>query len=177
MDWQVPLAIATLAFLAFIIWQVRPSFRGGGAPPRQALAAARAKVDAAKDDAERASALCDAGDAYATQLGRGGAAAAYYLRAMRCDPKSAALVERAAKGLSRRPRVLENVLWRRLGADPWSAETRAATVAAVRELEHLYHRRLKSPPRARALAHFVHVLAPDEAKKPRSKRASTPDAD
>lgn len=160
MEWQVPLAIATLAFGAFVLWQVRPSFGARVIPTRQAVKDARAKVAAAKDDASRAAALCDVGDACAGQLGRASAAAAYYLRAMRCAPASLPIVERAAVGLRRRPRVLENLLWRRLGNDRWSPETRAATLGAVAELARLYHERLKNPPRARALEHLAQALDP-----------------
>lgn len=160
MEWQVPLAIATLAFGAFVLWQVRPSFGRRGIPTRKAFKAARAKVAAAKDDAARAAALCDVGDACAGQLGRASAAAAYYLRAMRCAPESPAVVERASSGLQRRPRVLENLLWRRLGHGPWSPETRAPTLLAIAELARLYHGRLKDPPRARALEHLARALEP-----------------
>ena len=158
MDWQVPLVVAAIAFLALVLWKVRPSFGGGGAPVREALKKARAKIDAAKDDAARAEALCEAGDACASLLGRSGAAAAYYLRAMRCDPRSAAIAPRAAKALWRRPRVLENLLWRRLAHEPWSPEVRDATIAAIHELEHLYRKRIKSPPRAKALHHLAQAI-------------------
>jgi hypothetical protein len=78
---------------------------------------------------------------------------------MRCDPKAVTVVERAAKALWRRPRVLEDVLWRRLGHESWGPDTREATLATIAELAHLYRKRLKSPPRARALQHLAEALA------------------
>ena len=96
-----------------------------------AFKAARAKIEAAKTDADKANALCEAADACALAFGRSEAAASYYLRAMRLIPASADLVERAIQGLEHRPRALESLLWRKLGADPEHAPSPEATRAAL----------------------------------------------
>lgn len=116
-----------------------------------ALKAARAKIEAAKTDVEKANALCEAADACALAFGRGEAAASYYLRAMRVIPSSAELVERAVQGLEHRPRALESLLWRKLGADPEHAPSPEATRAALEGLAKIYATRPRSAVRARAV--------------------------
>lgn len=158
MSWHVPLAVLAIVFLAVLLWQNRPALARSRPPLRAALREARARIEGAADDEARARALCDAGDACATSLGRAGSAQGYYLRAMRCDPRSVELVERAARGLARRPRALEALLWRRLGAEPWTDETRAPALAAMRALAGLYAERLRDPHRARALENALAAL-------------------
>ena len=102
MSWQLPLVIAAVLFAGFTIWRIRPALRvNRGARRRRAgaLRDAKKRVEAAKtsEDAERALALCDAGDACAASF-RATSAIGYYLRAMRRDPASSALVQRAAVG-------------------------------------------------------------------------------
>ncbi len=153
MDWHVPLAIATLVFFAFMVWRMRPAFltEAGGRPLRAGLREARKLIDEAKTDEERALALCAAGDACAHALGRSTGAIGYYLRAMRANPASSEIVERAAVGLARRPHALESLLWRRLGAEPWTGNARPAALAALRHLASLYAGPLHQGTRARAL--------------------------
>jgi hypothetical protein len=153
MDWHVPLVVATLVFFAFTVWRVRPAFFSGrrGHPVRVALREAKKRIDEAKTDGERALALCDAGDACARSIGRTTGAIGYYLRAMRVNPASSDIVERAAAGLARRPRALESLLWRRLGAEPWTGNARPAALAALRYLAALYAGPLHQGTRARAL--------------------------
>jgi hypothetical protein len=158
MSWQIPLAIVAIVFLAVLLWQNRPAFIGARPSLRKALKAARARIEGASDEKSRALALCDAGDACALSLGRGTAAIGYYLRAMRCDPSSVEIVERAAKGLAKRPRALEHLLWRRLGAEPWTDGTRDPAMAALRQLSKLYEGRLRDHARARALEHALVAL-------------------
>jgi hypothetical protein len=124
-----------------------------GGPGATALKEARARLAAAKTDAERAAALCDAGDASAAGLGRGDSAIGYYLRAMRLAPHSAELVSRAARALARKPHALESLLWRRLGAEPWSGSGVDAARRAIEELSKLYAGPLRNLARARALEH------------------------
>jgi hypothetical protein len=160
MTWNAPLVVATLVFVAFLLWRLRPSFGGsGGRGKGAALKAAKQRIEAAKTDAERSIALCDAGDAMATGIAGGDSAVGYYLRAMRTDPRSAELVTRAAKGLARRPRALESLLWRRLGAEPWSGGGEAAARAALDELAKLYAGPLRNAPRARAMENARALLA------------------
>jgi hypothetical protein len=160
MTWNVPLVVATFVFFAFLLWKLRPSLGGaGGRGKGAALRAAKQRVEAAKTDLDRALALCDAGDAVATGLAGGDSAVGYYLRAMRTSPQSAELVARAAKGLARKPRALESLLWRRLGAEPWSGGGEAAARAALEELARLYAGPLRNAPRARAIENARALLA------------------
>src|SRR5579883_2662968 len=96
--WSVPLIVATAAFLAVLLWRVRPAVLGGkDRAAREALRAAHARVAAAKDDATRAEALCDAAELVVRDLRGPASAAALYQRAMRAAPASSAVVERAVK--------------------------------------------------------------------------------
>jgi hypothetical protein len=158
-DWHIPLIVAAAVFLAFILWKMRPAvFALPSGKHRAKLRDAQKRIEAAKDDASRAAALCDAAEAAATQPGGVTSATGYYLRAMRTDPRSPDIVDRAAAGLSRRPRALESLLWRRLGAEPWSGEGRAAAQAALRHLATLYDGPLQNAARARALENALAAL-------------------
>lgn len=161
MDWQLPLLVSAGVFAAFLLWKMRPSFGrpdGGTGPARAALRAAKARVAEAKSDEARALALCDAGDASAAMLGGATSAVGYYLRAMRTNPRSEAIVERACKGLARRPRALESLLWRRLGAEVWTGAGEASARRALRELGVLYEGPLRNPARARAMENALAAL-------------------
>jgi hypothetical protein len=160
MTWELALAIVAGLFGVFIVWRVRPSLgpRRIGKARRQALADARAKLAAATSPADRARALCDAGDACAYTAGSLTSALGYYLRAMRSDPTSAEPIVRAARGLARRPRTLESVLWRRLGQAPWEGANRAAALAALTELARVYAGSLRNRRRAGALRHALAAL-------------------
>jgi hypothetical protein len=158
-DWHIPLILAAAVFLAFLLWRMRPAvFAFPSGKQRANLREAQARIEAAKDDAGRAVALCDAADASAAQAGGVTRAIGFYLRAMRSDPRSAEIVERAAAGLARRPRALESLLWRRLGAEAWSGDSRAAAKAALRHLAALYDGPLRNAPRARALENALGAL-------------------
>jgi hypothetical protein len=162
------LVIAAMLFGAFMVWRLRPSFGGGtpaGGPARGALRDAKKRVESAGSPGERALALCDAGDACAASL-RANSAVAYYLRAMRSDPTSSALVERAARGLARRPHALESLLWRRLGAEPWAGGSRDAAIAALRSLAAIYEGPLRNRARARALDHALAALGEPARRAP-----------
>lgn len=158
-DWHVPLIIAAALFLGFILWKVRPAvFSPQSSRNRAALREAHKRIEEAKDDAARALALCDAGDASAKQPGGVTSAIGFYLRAMRSDPLSAEIVDRAATALARRPRALESLLWRRLGAESWTGNARPAARAALKHLTALYDGPLRNAPRARALEHALAAL-------------------
>ncbi len=61
MTWNVPLVLATLAFVLFLAWKLRPAATTiGGSGKAAALREAKQRVEAAKTDEERALALCDA---------------------------------------------------------------------------------------------------------------------
>ena len=159
MTWHIPLVVAAAAFLAVVLWRVRPAFGPARPSLRVALKDARERIEAAKDDKSKAIALCDAADVCALSLGRASSAHGYYLRAMRCDPQSVDIIDRAAKGLKRRPRDLEHVLWRRLAQSEWKGDMRAPAIAALKHLVELYDDRLRSPHRARALEHAIVALS------------------
>jgi hypothetical protein len=157
MSYELPLVVAAVLFAVFMAWRTRPALGPSRSVGRAALKAAKTRIEVAKTPEERALALCDAGDASASSL-RASSAVGYYLRAMRADPTSAALVERAARGLARRPHSLEGLLWRRVGAEPWGGASRQAAMTALRELAHLYDGRLRSRSRARAIDYALSAL-------------------
>lgn len=160
MDWHVPLVVAALAFLALMVFRLAPMGHGeDAANARAALKAARKRLEAATTDEERVSALVEAGNASARLVSGGGRAVQYYLRAMKVAPGSADLVERVVKGMAKRPRGLENILWRRLGSEPWSSGDAAVLAAILTHLGALYAGPLKSSVRARAFANMLNMIA------------------
>ncbi len=160
MTWQLALAVAAALFGVFIVWRVRPSFgpRPQSKATREAIAQARGKIASARTPDERARALCDAGDARAFLIGNVSSALGFYLRAMRSDPTAVEPITRAARGLARRPRALESLLWRRLGVGPWTGGRRAPAIAALTELHRIYASSLRRRSRARAIAQVLDAL-------------------
>jgi hypothetical protein len=167
MNTQPLVLLVAMLFGAFMVWRLRPAFGEGraAAPARGALRDAKKRIESASSAEERALALCDAGDACAASL-RVNTAVAYYLRAMRTDPGSSALVERATKGLARRPHALESLLWRRLGAEPWASSSKSAAATALRSLASLYEGPLRNRARARALDHALAALGEPPRRVP-----------
>jgi hypothetical protein len=166
-DWSVPLAIATASFLAFVLFRVRPTFTFGPfgrarAPkaPRERLRIAKERAQSAPDPHARAIALCDAADIVGRRLAGKAAAASLYQRALRADPASVEIVRRVAAGLATRPRSLESLLWRHLGASPWTGSAVEAVRAALEALRSLYDGPLRNASRARALSHAKDALQP-----------------
>lgn len=159
--WQLPLLISAIAFAALLVFKTRPMVSAVATPDGRVAAAAlkqaQARVAAAKDDAARALALCDAADASA-RLGKTSSAAAFYMRALRADPSSKAIVERAAAALARRPGALENLMWRHLGGAPWTGEGREAAIASLRALAGVYARKKRTHARARAIENALAAL-------------------
>jgi hypothetical protein len=145
----LPLAVAAGVFFAMVVWRVRPAIGFGRRPgvSKEAVRAHLARAEEAKDEHSRALALCDAADLLAA-----GAARGLYLRAMRSDPASVQVVERTVKGLAKRPRTLEAVLWRHLAAEPWMG-ARDASVVALDALRTLYEGPLRRSVRAKFFAH------------------------
>jgi hypothetical protein len=160
MDWQIPLVVSAFVFVAFMVWRMRPAFGDGRTRGERArvLREAMDRIGEAKDDAARARALSDAGEACAGMVGRAGSAAQYFYRAMRAAPENADIVRRAARCLQTKPHALESLLWRRLGADSWNTSTRAASLEALRELALLYRRSLRLRVRGKALSHVLAEL-------------------
>jgi hypothetical protein len=159
MDWHVSVVVAAVIFGLYVLYKFRPIFgeRGGGAG-RVDLRAARARLTKATTDAERLEALLAAGDACARTVGLGGGASSYYFRAMRLAPSSENVVDQASKALARRPRILETLLWRRLGSEPWDGASTNATRAVLRQLIAIYTTTRRSALRARAMERALAVL-------------------
>ncbi len=169
MDWKL-IAAATV-FGLYVIYRFRPMFAGSRAA-LGSLAEARKKIDAAKTDEERALALAEAGDACAGAVGRTTGAVGYYTRAMRANPSSVDLVERAAKGLLRRPRALEQLMWRRLASEGWGGNNKAAALAALTHLCRVYERSPRNKTRARMFEHLLVALG--APAPPRTRADSRP---
>ncbi len=165
---STPLVVAAAAFLLVLLWRVRPAFPLGFGPRRRASREALReveKIEASADPQARARALCDAADLMASGVGGASSATGLYLRAMRTDPRSAEVVDRAVAGMQARPRALESLLWRHLGQAPWTSDSHEATRRALDSLRVLYEGPLRNAVRARALANARDAL-------PRSSLAS-----
>ncbi|MEA2752754.1 MAG: hypothetical protein QOI41_6897 [Myxococcales bacterium] len=156
LDWHLPLLVSAIAFAAFMVFRFRPVISGDGRTNAALLKGAKQRILAAKDDVTRANALCDAADACAT-LGRIGAAVTFYLRALRADPTSKEIAQRAAEGLARRPAALEKVMWRHLATTRF-VDSREAAVIALRALVASYSKRPRFHARARALENVLEAL-------------------
>jgi hypothetical protein len=156
-DWQIPLLVSAVIFAAFMVFKMRPAVTPGARATAAALNDAKKRLEAAKDDAARALALADAGDASA-RLGRTNGAVGFYLRALRADPQSVAIVERAATSLARRPGALELLMWRHLAAHPWVGDNRATAIAGLKALAGVYGKRRRHHVRARAIGHALVAL-------------------
>jgi hypothetical protein len=162
---SIALDVATGAFVLMILWRVRPSFGPVRRAGRQALREAQARIEKATDEAARARALCDAADIVVADAPLAGSARAQglYLRALRADPASAEVIARAVLGLARRPRALEGLLWRHLGAADWRGPCKPAMVAALDALKGLYEGPLRNAVRARAIGNAREALGATKA--------------
>lgn len=155
--YQIPLLISAIAFMAFLVFKMRPALGRDSREHAVALKDAKDRIEKATDDEAKAKALCDAGDACA-RLGRLNAAVGFYLRALRANHKSKEVVERTAAGLAKRPAQLENLMWRQLGAVEWKADARDAQLAALRALATVYAKRPRHQHRAKAVEHALAAL-------------------
>jgi hypothetical protein len=157
-DWSTPLVVATAAFLAAVLWRIRPAWGPRRRASREALRDARTRIESAADEQARARALCDAADVLAKGLRGAANATGLYLRAIRSDPQSADVVRRAVAGLAKRPRALESLLWRHLSMTAWSGPSRESTRVALEALRALYDGPLKNAARGRALSNALDAL-------------------
>lgn len=155
--WRHAVVGAAVLFLLFLVVKLRPrsSDRPGFAAE---VRAQRQRARDAKTDAERAEALCEAGR-LARESGRHALAAAFFQRAMRADSTSVLAVERTVSALSRRPRLLEELLWRRLSRLPWEGAHLAAARATVAALRHVYLHSARDAARAEFLRRFDERLS------------------
>jgi hypothetical protein len=156
-EWSTPLILATAAFLAVLLWRIRPMVPGPrlGAS-REAMREASARIEAAPNEKERAIALCDAADLMNPVSAQG-----LYMRAIRADPTSVVVIERAVAALAKRPRVLERLLWRYLAGSPWRG-AREATSAVLEALRILYEGPLRNATRAKAMANARDAIVDGE---------------
>jgi hypothetical protein len=150
--WQeAALAVAAVSFLGFLLVKLRP---GGGGPGALSadVRAARDRAHAATTPRARAEALVEAGRLSVRTRGRWTAAAGFFLRAMNADPTWPDAVHQLVSAFKmRRPRLLEKMLWRRLGALPWDAAHRAVLREVVAGLVRLYERELRDRSRAEVM--------------------------
>jgi hypothetical protein len=159
--WQVALLVSAVVFAAFMVFKMRPAVTPHGRAKAAALESARRRIEEAKDDATRAVALADAGDACA-HLGRTNSAVGFYLRALRVGSGSTAIVKRASAALVRRPAALELLMWRHLAAHPWAGEHRAAALAGLRVLADVYGRRHRHHVRRQAIERALEALGGED---------------
>lgn len=152
--------VAAVAFLLVLLWRVRPAFSDeeSEAPVRG--------LDTAKSDGERVDLLAAAGEGFARKLGGARKASACFSRAMRLAPESRELVVRASSALSRSPKVLESLLWRRLGSGTWAGNERLVAEAALAELVKIYDASSRTRPRARALENVLSGLGVKASEEP-----------
>lgn len=156
--WREALAAVAALFLGFLLVKLRPVSRSRAALSAE-VSAARSRARTAATPRLRAEALCEAGEVSAKQGRRFTAAAGYFLRAMKADPTSAEIVERAANALQRRrPGLLEKLLWRRLAAVPWDDAHRAAARSLSLALGRVYERGLRDKARAEVLRRLAQRL-------------------
>jgi hypothetical protein len=157
---STPLVAAAAAFLVVVLWRVRPALPFGARrrASREALREAKERIESSATPEARALALCDAADIMVRSVGGASSATGLYLRAMRTDPHSAAVVGRAIAGLGARPRALESLLWRHLAQAPWTSDSRETTKTVLDALRALHEGPLKNAIRARAFGNFRDAL-------------------
>jgi hypothetical protein len=153
--WREALAGVAVLFVAFLLVKMRPSSRRRAAVSDE-LKAARARVHEAKTPEDRARALTEAGRLAGVQA-RWTAAAGLFLRAMKAAPTDETVVAQTVETLrSKRPKLLEKILWRRLAHTDWDAAHGGVTRAAAEGLLSLYQGKLRDSSRA---AFFRRLLA------------------
>lgn len=148
---QAVLVVTAVLFLGFLLVKMRP-----GGTHRAALTAevraAQERARIAETPRARAEALLDAG-VLAVRAGRRWmTATGFFLRAMNADPTSSLIVQRLIQTFhARRPRLLEKILWRRLGTLPWDDAHQAVLGEVAVGLAQLYDRQLRDRSRAEVM--------------------------
>ncbi len=145
---ELVVAGVAVLFLVFLVFRMRP-----GSPRREVLGAevkaARERARAASTPRARAEALAEAGTLAVRDGARWTAAAGSFLRAMNADPTWPEAVEQLVAAFRRRrPRMLEKILWRRLGHVPWDDAHRGVLLAMTRALRQLYEKERRDAVRA-----------------------------
>ncbi|APR76590.1 Hypothetical protein A7982_01937 [Minicystis rosea] len=161
MGWQqTVLAGAAMLFLGFLIVKMWPGGSRRGALGKD-VRAARDRAHAATTPRARAEALVEAARLSVRDGGRWTAAAGLFLRAMNSDPTwPDAVAQLAGTFHRRRPRLLEKILWRRLGLLPWDAGHRAALHEITGALARLYEGELRDKSRAEVLRRLAKSFEP-----------------
>jgi hypothetical protein len=160
MGWQqmVPVVAAVL-FLGFLVLRLWP-----GGVRRGALGvdvrAARERAHAAATPRARAEALVEAGQLCVRDGSRWTAAAGFFLRALNADPTwppaVAALVQTFQR---RRPRMLEKMLWRRLGMLPWDDAHQGSLREITAGLAAVYEGALRDKSKAEVMRRLAKTFA------------------
>jgi hypothetical protein len=159
---EIALVVAIALFVLMLLWRIRPLLpiaTSVSAADRYVLAELKLRIEGAGGPAERAGALASAGETMA-RLGRRASSEGYFLRSLREAPTDAELVRRAEVALSKWPRTLENILWRRLAAAPWTGVHHAAAVAALDALCTVQEGPMRKRVSARALRHALAAVGP-----------------
>jgi hypothetical protein len=168
--WQMVLVAVAVLFLAFLLWQMRPDGTRRSAVGAD-VRAARARARAATSPRARAEALCEAGSLALRGGARWTAATGSFLRAMNADPTWPESVRQLVLAFHRRrPRMLEKILWRRLGHLPWDDAHRPVLLAIAAGLRGLYERERRDAARAavfRRLEDTFQQRVPAEPPEPR----------
>jgi len=157
---QAALAGVAVLFLGFLLARLWPSSRGRAALGAD-VRAARDRARGADTPRARAEALCDAGRLSARGQGRWTAAAGFFIRALNADPTSSDVVVQLTQTFRRRrPRLLEKILWRRLGLLPWDDAHRASLREITVGLAALYERELRDKSRAEVMRRLGKTFEP-----------------
>ena len=156
---RIVLVAAIALFLIYLVIQVRPRAQRRR-ELEKSIKSARARAHEAKEPEERARALGDAGEA-AARARRFVAAAGFFSRAMRHDPRSVDAIRRTADGLAKRPREAEKLLHRRLAALSAGGGDRDETAGARAELAGslaaIYEGPLADPRKALVMRRLEHL--------------------
>jgi hypothetical protein len=156
---QTALAAAAILFLGYLVVRMIPG-RRRRAVLTDTVRAARQRAHEAATPHDRAAALAEAGTLAVRDGARWTAAAGFFLRAMNAEPTWTGAVQQTVEALRRRrPRMLEKILWRRLGALPWDDAHRAVLREAASALAGLYGKELHDKYRAAACAKLAEELS------------------
>jgi hypothetical protein len=154
---QIALIVVAGFFGTYLVLQVRPLLSSKRRGLLSEVRTARKRAADATTPEDRSRALVEAGEVSA-RARRWTSAAGLFLRALRVSPDSAEVVDRAAKALAPRPRLVRLLFERRLAALTREGATGSAYVATLRTLAELY----RSSSRTRHLADVLERLASHE---------------
>ena len=157
---QAVLTGVAMLFLGFLLVRMRPGGSDRGALSAE-VRAARDRARAAVTPRARAEALVEAGRLSVKSGGRWTAGAGFFLRAMNTDPTWPDAVQQLVSTFKmRRPRLLEKILWRRLGHLPWDDAHRPVLREVASGLVRLYERELRDRSRAEVMRRVLRTFSP-----------------